>query len=234
MTTHDPDSDVMDLVQAGDIAGAISQLMQRYGTAVHRYCQTALNDPSLAEDIQQQVFIEAFRDLPKFAGRSTLRTWLLGIARHRVLDAAKARRRAEARMPGDELAELAAMPDPGPSPAESLGDMQLRQALLASLGDLGEDARITVLLRYQLDCSFGEIARICGESPGAHHARVVRALRQLRKGIQSRIDDSVPRPGARVHSLMRRRSTRDGAVYGIATEPRAVSRSDGDRIRGTG
>src|SRR5262249_54720668 len=66
MTTRDPDSDVMGLVQVGDIAGAISQLMQRYGATVHRYCQTALGDPSLAEDIQQQVFIEAFRDLPKF------------------------------------------------------------------------------------------------------------------------------------------------------------------------
>jgi hypothetical protein len=48
---------------------------------------------------------------------------------------------------------------------------------------------MSVFLRFDLDCSFDEISRICGESPGAHHARVSRALRQLRLQIEARIQE---------------------------------------------
>src|SRR5262249_23650225 len=86
--------------------------------AVYRYCRIALGDTVLADDVHQQVFIEAFRDLPGFAGRSTLRTWLFGIARHRVLDAAKRRRRARAHL---DITGGADLPDPRPSPAGGRG-----------------------------------------------------------------------------------------------------------------
>src|SRR4051812_23551674 len=184
MTTRDPDSDVLDRVQAGDADGAISRLMQRYGTAVQRYCQTALRDPSLADDIQQQVFIEAFRDLPRFARRSTLRTWLLGIARHRVLDAAKRRRRARNQV---EAARAADLPDLAPPPGEGLDEAELRAALAACIAELEEPARTAVLLRYQQAMTYEDMAAICGEKPGTLQARVARALRRLRTMIDDRL-----------------------------------------------
>jgi RNA polymerase sigma-70 factor (ECF subfamily) len=200
-TTTDPDRDVLELIAAGDTRSALIRLMQRHGDTVYRYCCRALGDPELAEDVRQQVFIEAFRDLPKFSSRSTVRTWLLSIARHRVIDAARRRRRSEARVLEGEGAELATMGDPRPSPAESL---ELRQTLEASLAALGDDERITVLLRFQLGFSFQEIAELCGASPGAHHARVMRALPQLRQRIQSRID--APNHGLRDRDRVRRAS----------------------------
>src|SRR5580765_5241502 len=105
----DPDSDVVALVANGDMTGAIRRLMQRHGTAVYRYCREALRDATLADDVQQQVFIEAFRDLRSFNGRSSLRTWVFAIARHRVLDAAKARRRAQSHVGANDPATV---PDP--------------------------------------------------------------------------------------------------------------------------
>jgi DNA-directed RNA polymerase specialized sigma24 family protein len=107
----DPDSDVIGLVANGDMTGALRRLMQRHGTSVFRYCREALRDRALAEDVQQQVFIAAFRDLPKFSGRSTVRTWLFAIARHRVLDAAKSRRRARSHVDSEDAAHI---PDPRP------------------------------------------------------------------------------------------------------------------------
>jgi RNA polymerase sigma-70 factor (ECF subfamily) len=193
-TTPDPDRDALELIAAGDTSGALRRLMERHGDTVYRYCCQALGDAELAEDVRQQVFMQAFRDLPKFSGRSIVRTWLLAIARHRVLDAARARRRCASRMLEREHEELARMGDPRPSPAESL---ELRQALEASLATLGDDERTTVLLRLQLGFSFQEIAQLCGASPGAHHARVARALPQLRQRIQSRIDRSSRAPRER-------------------------------------
>jgi RNA polymerase sigma factor (sigma-70 family) len=94
----DPDRDVLALVEAGDVPAALRHLMRRHGAAVYRYCREALRATALADDVHQQVFIEAFRDLPKFRGRSNVRTWLFAIARNRVLDAAKTRKRAQAHL----------------------------------------------------------------------------------------------------------------------------------------
>src|SRR5262245_56842664 len=92
-TRSDPDQDVLEWIRKGDVQTALGLLMKRYGRAIYRYCREGLRDTSLAEDVHQQVFIEAHRDMHRFGRRSTLRTWLFGIAYHRVLDAAKRRRR---------------------------------------------------------------------------------------------------------------------------------------------
>jgi RNA polymerase sigma-70 factor (ECF subfamily) len=180
----DPDRDVLALVAAGDVPAALRHLMRRHGTAVYRYCCEALRATALADDVHQQVFIEALRDLPKFRGRSTVRTWLFAIARNRVLDAAKTRKRARAHL---EEADPLEVPDPRPAPDQTLDDARLCAALVASLADLGEDARTAVLLRYQQGFSFEEMAEICGEKAGTLHARVARAMPLLRAGIQARL-----------------------------------------------
>ena len=159
--------------------------MQRHGTAVYRYCREALRDAALADDVQQQVFIAAFRDLPRFHRRSTLRTWLFAIARNRVLDAAKSRRRAQSHIDGDGE-DATSVPDPGPSPGESLDDARLRDALLACLDLLKPKVLSALLLRFQQGFTFEDMAAICREKPGTLQAQVTRALPALRTCIESR------------------------------------------------
>jgi len=183
----DPDGDVLDLAGNGDVISALQCMMQRHGAAVYRYCYEALRDAALADDVHQQVFIEVFRDLPRFAGRSPVRIWLFAIARHQVLDAARARCRTPARI---EDAEALDIPDPGPLLGESLDDARLREALVGSLDELSELVRTAVLLRYQQGFTFEEIARICCEKPGTLQARVARALLQLRARIEARLGGS--------------------------------------------
>jgi RNA polymerase sigma-70 factor (ECF subfamily) len=169
----------------GDTRAALHRLMQRHGRAVYRYCRIALGDAVLADDVHQQVFIEAFRDLPGFARRSSVRTWLLGIARHRVLDAAKCRRRARAHLDVDAGADL---PDPGPSARDGLDAAELQAALVTCLAALGEPVRTAVLLRYQQGLTYEEMAEICGEKSGTLQARVSRALRKLRDRIEGHLE----------------------------------------------
>ena len=179
----DPDSDVVALVANGDMTGALRRLMQRHGTAVYRYCREALRDATLADDVQQQVFIEAFRDLRRFSGRSTVRTWLFAIARHRVLDAAKARRRAQSHVDANDPAVVL---DPRPPPGEAIDDVRLREALLACLQELREQVRTVLLLRFQQGFTFEEMAVVCRERSGTLQAKVTRALPVLRACIESR------------------------------------------------
>jgi RNA polymerase sigma-70 factor (ECF subfamily) len=179
----DPDSDVVGLVAHGDMTGALRLLMKRHGTAVYRYCREALRDATLADDIQQQVFIEAFRDLPRFNARSSVRTWLFAIARHRVLDAAKSRRRAQSHIEEDDGTSV---PDPRPPPSESIDDVRLRDALLECFGKLPENIRTALLLRFQQGFTFEDMAEVCREKPGTLQAKVRRALPVLRTCIEER------------------------------------------------
>lgn len=169
----DRDEEVIAMVEHGDIRAALSSVMARHGVAIYRYCYQALRDAALADDVHQQVFIEAYRALPRFTGRSTVRTWLFAIARHRVLDAARARARAYARV---ELDNFADAPDQVPQPGELLDDRRLCELVAKCFAAFDEKVRTALLLRYQQGFTFEEMAAICGENPGTLHRRVARAL----------------------------------------------------------
>lgn len=179
----DPDQDIIALIQRGERAAALTSLMRRHGVAVYRYCREELHDRTLADDVHQQIFIQAHRDLDRFAARSTLRTWLFAIARHRVLDAAKSRRRAQAHIEEDDTADT---PDPSPPPGERLDEARLQHALIDCLRKLGDHVRSTLVLRYQQALTFEELGAVFGEKPGTLQARVMRALPVLRSCIEAR------------------------------------------------
>lgn len=177
------DGEVTGLVERGDFRAALQHLMKRHRPRVYHYCRTALRDPALADDVCQQIFIEAFRDLSRFHGRSKIRIWLLGIARHRILDATKARRRRQAHL---QEAPEADVLDPQPSAADALDERRRRAALARSLERLDDRARRALVLRYQEGLTFEEMAAICREKPATLAARIARALPVLRADLESR------------------------------------------------
>lgn len=184
----DPDGDAIELARRGELHAAVTLLMRRYGRAVYRFCRAALHDDARADDVHQRVFVEAHRDLPRFAGRSLLKTWLFTIARHRVLDDARATDRAHSHVERDDAGEVA---DPAPTADQRLDDAQLHEALVACVGLLPEPTRIALLLRYQQDLTFEEMEEICGEKAGTLQARVARAFPALRAMILERTGGSV-------------------------------------------
>jgi RNA polymerase sigma factor (sigma-70 family) len=185
---EDPDQDIIALIQRDERAAALTSLMRRHGVAVYRYCREELHDRTLADDVHQQIFIQAHRDLDRFAARSTLRTWLFAIARHRVLDAAKSRRRAQAHIEEDDTADT---PDPSPPPGERLDEARLQHAMIECLRKLGEHVRGTLVLRYQQGLTFEELGAVFSEKPGTLQARVMRALPVLRACIEAKTGGKV-------------------------------------------
>ena len=187
LMAEDPDEDILQLTAAGKRDEAIRLLMKRHGEGLYRYVTVALRGRGNADDVHQRVFIEADRDLRRFARRSTLRTWLFGIARHRVLDAIKADKRHERVEPIDELE----LPEDSPAPPEQLDDVRLQQVLAMCLDRLGDHVRVAVLLRYQQGFSYEDMARVCNEKAGTLQARVTRALPALRECIERRTKHAV-------------------------------------------
>ena len=60
--------------------------VDRHGDALYRYALLRLRSPDLAADVVQETFLEAFRARSSFSGRSSERTWLVGILRHTIMD----------------------------------------------------------------------------------------------------------------------------------------------------
>ena len=79
---------------------------------LYRFALKNVRDPALAEDLVQETFLAALAQAPanRFAGRSSVRTWLTGILKHKIADALRERARAPLSYDeavGDHAAELA-------------------------------------------------------------------------------------------------------------------------------
>jgi RNA polymerase sigma-70 factor, ECF subfamily len=174
-------------LSCGDRHRAFGLLMARYGDQVYRYALAVTGEAQLAEEVRQQVFVEAYRDLPGFAARSPVRGWLFGIARHRSLDATKASRRWGARYKNEPSPESEIDDD---APGDRIDVQRMALVLESCLATLAPAAREAVLLRYQQELSYDEAAAITGERPGTLQQRVARALPVLRRCVEAHL-----RPG---------------------------------------
>lgn len=182
METAAGEGEILSAIERGDHTAALHLLMQEYGTAVHRYCRQLVDDADLADEAHQMTFVQAFEGLGRFAGRSSLRTWLFGIAHHRCLDLLKISRRRRKRFPlVDEL------PDQ-PAPVETVEDHLTARSRISALGqclrELAPHIRAAVLLRFQQGVTYEEMARLEDERPATLQARVVRALPVLRRCLE--------------------------------------------------
>jgi len=188
--SHD-DGDVLDALSRRDVRRALTLLMDRYGDAVYRFAYEMTHDEGLADEVRQQVFVEAFRDLERFEGRSALRSWLFGITRHRALDASKARRRWWQRFknesPDDDSGEMELAGGGGGRPDGDLERTRIARVLEHCLEKLAPAAREAVVLRYQLELSYDEAAAATGDRVGTLQQRVARALPVLRKCVEARM-----------------------------------------------
>ncbi len=164
----DPTTDLALRARSGD-AGAQAAFVRATQAEVWRFT-AALVDPGAADDLTQETFLRAFKALPGFRGRSSARTWLLGIARRACADHLRAvvrRRRLDAR-----LAQQAWTDAPHPDPAHRLGTADL-------LGRLSEERRTAFVLTQVLGLSYAEAAEVEDVPVGTIRSRVARARDEL-------------------------------------------------------
>lgn len=158
--------------RAGD-QGAAARFVRATQADVWRLCAT-LGDRTDADDLTQECYLRAFRALPRFAGRSSARTWLLAIARRVCADAIRERRRRPrvdaSRSPLE--VEPAAVPDVGEG-----------VAIRGLLAELTDDRREAFVLTQVVGLSYAEAAQVCGCPVGTIRSRVARARDHLVAGL---------------------------------------------------
>jgi RNA polymerase sigma-70 factor (ECF subfamily) len=156
---------------------ATAQFVSRYADAIYGYVNHRLAPRTdLVEDVVQDVFLAALASLASFQGTSSLRTWLLGIARHKVED--HYRRRLRAPEPLDEEAEGASTDDPLPD--EAIDRERAREKTQQVLQQLHEAYRFVLVWRYWENRSVRDIAEATGKTEKAVERMLARARARFR------------------------------------------------------
>jgi RNA polymerase sigma-70 factor (ECF subfamily) len=168
---------------------AYSQLVEIHQDRIYGLIFRMVREPALAEELTQDVFIKAFRNLSSFRGDARFSTWTYRIAVnicHDQRESATARNRArETSLDAPELSQL----DPPASksrPDEALEDEEIAAGFEASVALLEPKYREAFLLRHQEDLNYGEIARILGVTLSNAKVRVHRAREMVLEALRSR------------------------------------------------
>jgi RNA polymerase sigma-70 factor, ECF subfamily len=138
---------------------------------VHRFL-TSLVGAREADDLAQETYLRALRSLPRFAARSSARTWLLSIARRAAADHVRTavRRPRTGAEPDWDL-----VPEHTPAMPGVDERVLLRELVLG----LDEDRREAFVLTQMLDLSYADAAAVCGCPVGTIRSRVARARADL-------------------------------------------------------
>lgn len=159
---------------------AFREIVRRYERPVRSLIARMVRDPALAEDLAQDTFLKAFRNLAGFDSTRKFSSWLFRIAHNTAIDAIRRRPHGALELGGRETPRDPPVPPP-PDPAE---EAALGQALDAALGRLRPDYRMAVLLRYQEGCSYGEIAESMAIPEGTAKTYVHRGRKLLAEALE--------------------------------------------------
>jgi RNA polymerase sigma-70 factor (ECF subfamily) len=169
----------------------ITALHEVHLQAVFTYILHRVPNRAEAEDITAEVFVAAMAALPKFRGQSSSYAWLLGIARRKIADSARSRRRRPERLEIDLSEEeraavggLLAL-DSGPLPEEAVQHDEARRVMQKLLAALPEAQREALLLQVVHDLSIREISQVMRRSEGAVKCLLQRARAAIYRSGQS-------------------------------------------------
>jgi RNA polymerase sigma-70 factor, ECF subfamily len=175
------DMRLLDQLRSGD-AEAGRRFVRDYYPGIYRYLHYLTGRREVAEDLAQETFVQAWRGLASFEGRSSLRAWLHRIAHREFLQALRGQRVCASLDEAPQALE--------PRAAAETSAVELRQ-VIAKL-PLGE--REVVVLHYLEGYSYEEIAGILGAPVGRVRQRLVEARARLRRELA---EDEGERGGGR-------------------------------------
>jgi RNA polymerase sigma-70 factor (ECF subfamily) len=169
-------TDERDLVrrcQRGE-AGAFEQLCAQHGDLIYRFCYRLCGHVADAEDLTQEVIVAAYQGLDRFAGRSSLRTWLYRIALNRWKHFRGSQQWE--RVPLEEAVAAITTPDPALGKIEQLSVENALAGLPATL-------REAFLLVKVEGLKYREAAQVLDLPQGTVQSRVHDAIVRLRTSL---------------------------------------------------
>ena len=173
-------------VRAGE-CDAFQVLVERHSRALFRMAYRMTGNEQDAEDIVQETFLRAYRQLNRYESRAGFGTWLFSIASHYGLDVLRARGRREAARAGgnpdagDPL-DRAPARDAGPDRLLLSGEVQ--KTVDSTLAEMSRQERAAFVLRHFEGMSIEQIGGALGIGGNATKQSIFRAVQKLRKALE--------------------------------------------------
>ena len=159
---------------------AFARVVDALGPVVHGVALRTLRAEALAEEVTQEVFLEAWRLAPLFdPERGAARAWLATIAHRRAVDRVRSEQARRDRE--DRDGTLATRPFDGVS--EAVADRLDRRDVAAALLTLSEPQRQAIGLAYYEGHTYREVAAMLGIAEGTAKTRIRDGLRKLRVAL---------------------------------------------------
>jgi RNA polymerase sigma-70 factor (ECF subfamily) len=173
--------DVAALVRAGELAAACERLYERYAPEVARFVALSIGREEKREDVCQEVWGAVHEGLPAFRLDSAVRTWVLRIAKHEIVDGWRDQTLEQTL--ASELADAGIVSHSTSrraSPGRLLHEKQRAETLRRALSELEPADRELLEMRYVLGLKAGEIAHVLGAvASDTISQRIVRLVRRL-------------------------------------------------------
>jgi RNA polymerase sigma factor (sigma-70 family) len=173
----DADRSLLERVNGGD-ARALHVLYVKYYHRLLRFVHRITGQVDSAQEAINDVMLVVWKDGRSFAGRSTVATWILGIAYRKALKVAESSRRWTDRKADIDFREWS---ERFAAPQEHTRTIELQDLLERGLGALTAEQRAVVELTYFFGCSYEEIAAITGAPVNTVKTRMFYARQKLRK-----------------------------------------------------
>lgn len=183
-TTQDKALEAERLVHAAQSGqrGAFDELVRTYRPRVYALALHITGSASDADDVTQDTFVRAYRNLATFEGRSHFFTWLYRIALHRALSVARARKRSRVHFDDDRVRAALAV-DATDDPRSQLELRESYAMLLHALDALSPSLRTTVVLIVLQGLSYREAAQVLSAEEGTIAWRMHEARHKLREHL---------------------------------------------------
>jgi RNA polymerase sigma-70 factor, ECF subfamily len=172
--------------RAGD-ADAYRTLVERHSRALFRLAFRMTGNQQDAEDVVQESFLRAYKQLARFDERASFGTWLYRIAVNCSLDLVRSRkRRNENFAPVDPEMEdpVLSLPSHDPTPDRMAMSGEVRDRVASALDELSPSERTAFTLRHFEGMCIEEVSRVLGCQPGAAKHSVFRAVQKLRRALE--------------------------------------------------
>jgi RNA polymerase sigma-70 factor (ECF subfamily) len=182
-------SDSVAVAQArtGD-SGAFRVLVERHSRNLFRLAYRMTGHQQDAEDVVQETFLRAYRQLSKFDERASFGTWLYRIAANCSLDLIRGRKRraAQTEPAAEEGAPdpIESLPDPAPAPDRLAMSGEIESKVASVLDGLSEMERTAFVLRHYEGMCIDDIGRTLGVQPNAAKHSIFRAVQKLRRALE--------------------------------------------------
>lgn len=169
---------------------AYGQIVVRYQSLICAVAFSACRDAARSEDVAQDTFITAWRNLLHLRDPAGLKPWLCGIARNLARDAQRKHRRHSRRLEPDSIAAHD-VPSPRPAPDQAASAREDAVILSRALESLPDRYREPLVLFYRQDESVRNVAAALGLSEDTVKQRLSRGRNMLRAQLTRTVENSL-------------------------------------------